>query len=80
MRKIIPQIISSNQGAFMEGHWIAENTILAHELVYKVKKHKGKNGLMLIKVDMKKAYDGIEWGFVEKVLEAWEFSNEGNWS
>lgn len=44
----------------MEGHWIAENTILAHELVYKVKKHKGKNGLMLIKVDMKKAYDGIE--------------------
>lgn len=74
MRKIIPKLVSPNQGAFMEGRWIAENTILAHELVHKVKNHKGRNGLMLLKVDMKKAYDRIEWGFVEEVLEAWGFS------
>lgn len=60
----------------MEGRWITENIVLAHELVHKVNKHTRNNGFMLIKVDMKKAYDRIEWSFVGKVLEAWGFSNK----
>lgn len=67
------RIISPNQGAFIEGRWIAENTIIAQEVTHKIKKHKGKSGLMMIKVDLNKAYDQLEWRCVEKALNAWGF-------
>lgn len=43
-------IVSLNQGAFVEGQWIAENTFLTHELVHKVKKHTGRMDLCLLKL------------------------------
>ncbi|KAF3455682.1 hypothetical protein FNV43_RR00324 [Rhamnella rubrinervis] len=42
------------RGAFLKGRWIAENSLVAQELVHKVKKHRGKKGLMLVKLDLKK--------------------------
>lgn len=47
----------------MGGRWIGENSVLVHELVHKVKTHRGKHGLMLLKVDMRKAFDRLEWNF-----------------
>lgn len=61
VRKLLGKITSPNQGAFIEQHWIAENFLLAQELVQKNKHHKGKRGLMLMKIDIKKAYDRMEW-------------------
>lgn len=43
--------------------------------VHKVRKHKRGNGLVIIKLDMKKAYDHLEWDFVIKPLEAWGFGS-----
>lgn len=60
LRKYLKRIVSPNQGAFVEGRWIAENTIIAQELVHKVKKHQGKQGLLLMKIDLQKAYDSLE--------------------
>lgn len=59
LRPLLPNLISPNQGAFIEGKWIVENTVVAHELAHKIRTHKGKNGLMMIKIDMKKAYDNL---------------------
>lgn len=53
------KIISSNQGIFLEERQIAKNTIIAHKIGHKIKKHKGKNGLMVVKIDLKKAYDRV---------------------
>ena len=73
MRHFLNRFISPNQGAFVKGRWIAKNTIVTQEIVHKIKSHKGANGLLLMKLDMKKAYDRFEWGFVDKVLAAWGF-------
>lgn len=70
LKKFMGRIISPNQGAFVEGRWIAENRIVAHEVVHKIKQHKGKKGLMLIKMDLKKAYDRLEWDCIMKALNA----------
>lgn len=34
--------------------------MLAHELVHKIRKHKERNDLMMVKLDMQKAYDRLE--------------------
>lgn len=50
--------------------------MIAQEDIHKIKKHSGTNGLMMLKVDLKKAYDQLEWEFVVKALNAWGFSVE----
>lgn len=42
LKHLLPRIISPNQRAFVGGHWISENTVVAQELVHKARKHKGK--------------------------------------
>lgn len=74
LKVLIPKLISPNQGVFVEGRWIEDNTMLAQELVHKIKKHKGNNDLMIAKIDLKKAFDRIKWHFVDKVLASWGFS------
>lgn len=66
----LSRIISPNQGAFVEGRWITENTVIAHKVVQKVRKHKGMNGLMVVKIYLQKTYDYLELGLVESVLTA----------
>lgn len=70
MRSIMEKIISPYQRAFIEGRWIAENTVLAQKIIKKIKNHRGKNRLMVIKVDFKKAYDRMEWKFLDRALGA----------
>lgn len=76
LKGLMGKTISKHQGAFLEGRWIADNTVAAHEVVHKVKRHRGKNGLMMLKMDMKKAYDRMEWCFVRIALGAWGFSEK----
>lgn len=74
VKHLLPWLISPNQGAFIKGQCIADNMILAQELVLKIKKFKGKGGLMMAKIDLSKAYDRLEWPFIESVLKSWGFS------
>lgn len=73
MRKVIGNLVAPCQTAFVLGRWIAECSITAQELLHTLKKHKGKNGIMGVKIDMHKAYDRIEWSFLERVLKANRF-------
>lgn len=52
LKPFLNRFISPNQGAFVEGRWIAENMVIAQEIVHKVKNYKGKDGLMIIKLDL----------------------------
>lgn len=54
---LLDKFISPYQGAFAKGRWIAKHTILAQEVVHKLKRHKERNGLMIFKIDLMKAYD-----------------------
>lgn len=60
----------------MKIRWITENSVIVKEMVHQVKKHKGKIGLMIMKIDMKKAYDSMEWSFIIWMLKAWGFCNQ----
>ncbi|XP_057760557.1 uncharacterized protein LOC130980933 [Arachis stenosperma] len=60
-----------------DGRLIQDNIIIVQEAFHKFSK-KGSLGNkdLAIKLDMNKAYDRLEWDFLERVLEAFGFCNE----
>jgi hypothetical protein len=68
LKCILPEIIGENQSAFVSGCLITDNILIAYECIHAIKRKKGKQGLCTIKLDMHKAYDRVEWGFLEKIM------------
>ena len=68
LRPLLAKIIDPAQLAFVPNQWIAENVVLAQEVVHSFRKTKKKNGYMGFKLDFHKAYDRLEWNFIIIVL------------
>ena len=69
LKVILPYIIFENQGAFLSGRLIIDNVLIAFELMHYLEhKKEGINGFAVIKLDMSKAYDRLEWGFIKLVM------------
>ncbi|WCJ29361.1 DNAse I-like superfamily protein [Euphorbia peplus] len=60
---VINQLVCVNQSAFILGRSIADNILLAHELIRNYHRvSEGKSCAM--KIDLKKAYDSIDWDYI----------------
>lgn len=69
IKKVLPEIISSNQSAFIPKRLRTDNIMVAYEMLHSVKiRQKGKMGSMTIKLDMSKVYDRVECTFLEAML------------
>ena len=69
LKLILPQIVSDSQNAFVPGHLITDNVLVAFETLHYMHHNKiGRNGTMALKLDMSKAYDRVEWLFLEKIM------------
>lgn len=72
MASVLPSIISPRQNAFVKGRRISDNILLAQELFVGFL-HEPYLLKCAIKVDFQKAYDTIDWGFLELVLQSFGF-------
>ena len=51
-----------------------ENVLVAYELTFwLLNRRKGKDGYVAVKADMSKAYDRVEWDFLEAMLRKMGF-------
>lgn len=77
LKKHLGGAITENQAAFVPGRLITNNAIIAHEVYYALKARKRQaNSYMALKTDITKAYDRLEWDFLEETMRQMGFNTK----
>ena len=76
--KVLPSIISDVQTGYIEGRFIGENISMLPNITH-FTAEQNREGIALF-IDFKKAFDSLEWAFLSKALDVFQFGNDfKNW-
>jgi hypothetical protein len=71
LRLVIGKVISESQTAFVKDQQILDGILIANEAVDEARRTKKE--LLLFKVDFEKAYDSVDWGYLDDVMGRMSF-------
>lgn len=78
LKPVMNTIISKEQMSFVPGRSILGGVIVAQEAIHTLQSMKRPS--MLVKLDISKAYDKMDWCFLCKIMQAFGFSRQWiNW-
>ena len=78
LKLILPNAILDSQSAFVPNRLITDNTTVAFEVLLRMRnKRTGRKGQIAIKLDISKAYDPAEWGFLRNIMINWALMFDG---
>ena len=70
-------IVSDSQAVFIPGRIINDNFMIAHEIMHSLKVRKSvTKSYMAVKTDVSKAYDRVEWDFLETTMRVFGFCDK----
>ncbi|CAA0824144.1 Unknown protein, partial [Striga hermonthica] len=73
---LLPHLVSPNQSGFIKDRVISDNILLAQEMIHDISHaNRKRTPNLVLKLDMAKAYDRVEWSFLRKVLFWMGFPN-----
>lgn len=76
LKMCLKNIISDKQSAFIEGRLLIDNALVAFEINHYMRRlSQGKNGIAGFKIDISKAYDRLEWGFIRNMMLKFGFTD-----
>ena len=77
LRPLLDGIISPEQSAFVSGRMITDNALISFECIHHIQSLKSNSrAACAYKLDLSKAYDLVDWDFLERALSEWGFSNQ----
>ncbi|XP_062014569.1 uncharacterized protein LOC133731138 [Rosa rugosa] len=77
LKSFLSDIVSPQQSAFVPNRLISDNTLVASELAhYMHKLQRGQEGFLALKLDISKAYDRLEWGFLQRIMLKMGFAEQ----
>lgn len=68
LRPILKEIISETQSAFVPGRLITDNAVITFECIHALKQNLVSGDYCAYKLDLAKAYDRVDWKFLEAAL------------
>ncbi|XP_056697428.1 uncharacterized protein [Spinacia oleracea] len=75
LRQVLPDLILENQGGFVHGRYIVHNIMVVQDLL----KHYGRKGAKpgcMMKIDLQKAYDTVDWEFLQEMMNQLGFPGD----
>ncbi|KAJ9542514.1 hypothetical protein OSB04_029020 [Centaurea solstitialis] len=72
MKPYLTHIVGPTQSAFIPGRRIADNILMAHELVAGYQRDTGQPRCAF-KIDLRKAYDTVDWDYMSTMLHGFGF-------
>ena len=55
---------------------IIDNVLIAFEAMHCIDQRRGKEALMAVKLNMSKAYDRVEWSYLEAMMRRMSFNEK----
>jgi hypothetical protein len=71
---VASKVIGPSQSAFLPGRYILDGIVILHETLLELKRKK-MDGVIL-KLDFEKAYDKVNWHFLQRVMRMKGFSEK----
>ncbi|GKU90755.1 hypothetical protein SLEP1_g4707 [Rubroshorea leprosula] len=74
LKSVISEIVSETQSAFVRGRQLVDSVLVLNEVVDEIKKK--KQPAFVFKADFEKAYDCVDWAFLDWMMESFGFGTK----
>lgn len=76
LRPVLDEVVSEEQSASIQGRMITDNALLAFECFHAIQKNKvADKAACAYKLDLSKAYDRVDWRFLEMAMNRLGFAH-----
>ena len=77
LKPVMGKVVSKAQNSFVEGRQILDVVLVANEVIDSILK--SNEGAVMCKLDIKKAYDHVDWSFLLSVMGMMGFEEKWLW-